>query len=212
MLYVYTSFLLLILHLEFCTLNIYFETISKSTKALIRSEPLDFVFLGAVHTKIDLRSIWDRSQFALRKCSHSFRSTLDRSQFAFERSHSDRFGLRSSSDRSNSLVWMAPYIGSKCTIFDISTWNRGWIWKITICITISLPASIWSHCFVDIEANSEANSESVYWKLKWTTEDARFEAEERVLKFLTLSLFAMATQCVQTILRQQRLIQFIKPT
>ena len=48
-------------------------------------------------------SIWDRSQFALRKCSHSFRWILDRSQFAFERSHSDRFGLRSISDRSNSL-------------------------------------------------------------------------------------------------------------
>ena len=57
-----------------------------------------------------LRSIWDRSQFALRKCSHSFKSILDRSQFAFERSHSDRFGLRSISDRSNSLVWMAPWI------------------------------------------------------------------------------------------------------
>ena len=54
------------------------------------------------------RSIWDRPQFALRKCSHSFRSILDRTQFAFERSHSDRFGLRSISDRSNSLVWMAP--------------------------------------------------------------------------------------------------------
>ena len=57
---------------------------------------------------IEVGSIWDRSQFALRKCSHSIRSILDRSQFAFERSHSDRFGLRSISDRSNSLVWMAP--------------------------------------------------------------------------------------------------------
>ena len=66
---------------------------------------------GAVHTKIDLSwSIWDRSQFALRKCSHSFRSILGRSQFAFDRSHSDNFGLRSISDRSNSLVWMAPEI------------------------------------------------------------------------------------------------------
>ena len=33
---------------------------------------------------IQVGSIWDRSQFALRKCSHSFRSILDRSQFAFE--------------------------------------------------------------------------------------------------------------------------------
>ena len=60
---------------------------------------------GDVHTKIDpswidLRSISVRFE----KCSHSFRSILDRSQFAFERSHSDRFGLRSISDRSNSLV------------------------------------------------------------------------------------------------------------
>ena len=39
----------------------------------------------------------DRSQFALRKCSRSFRSISDWSQFAFERSHSDsdRFWLRS---------------------------------------------------------------------------------------------------------------------
>ena len=41
-------------------------------------------YQGAVHTKIDLK--------------------LDRSKVAFERSHSDRFGLRSISDRSNSLV------------------------------------------------------------------------------------------------------------
>ena len=59
-----------------------------------------YTFVGeprSVHTKIDLSSLWE-----------SVHTHLDRSQFAFERSHSDRFGLRWISDRSNSLVWMAP--------------------------------------------------------------------------------------------------------
>ena len=50
---------------------------------------------------VQLASISDRSQFALRNCSRSFRSISDWSQFVLERSHSDRFWLRSISDRSN---------------------------------------------------------------------------------------------------------------
>ena len=45
---------------------------------------------------------------------------MDRSQFEFERSHSDRFGLRSISDRSNSLVWMAPLITSSPCVEPIT--------------------------------------------------------------------------------------------
>ena len=61
-----------------------------------------------VRTKIDLSWIDLRSiSVRFEKVFTFFRSILDRSQFAFERSHSDRFGLRSISDQSNSLVWMA---------------------------------------------------------------------------------------------------------
>ena len=57
----------------------------------------------------------DRSKIDLNECENFLEANWDRSQFAFERSHShsDRFELRSISDRSNSLVWtygawMAP--------------------------------------------------------------------------------------------------------
>ena len=70
-------------------------------KCITGKQPLD---LGAVHTKIDLSWIDLRSILVRFEKVFIFRSILDLSQFAFERSHSDRFGLRSISDRSNSLV------------------------------------------------------------------------------------------------------------
>ena len=84
------------------------------------------------------RSIWDRPQFALRKCSHSFRSILDRTQFAFERSHSDRFGLRSISDRSNSLVWTAP---KEPTRIDLRGCLHGHGWKLSLVEGLPYPGS-----------------------------------------------------------------------
>ena len=56
------------------------------------------------------RSKLDRSEIDLTSHWESVHTHLDRSQFAFERSHSDRLGLRSIWDRSNSLVWMTPYL------------------------------------------------------------------------------------------------------
>ena len=55
---------------------------------------------------IDLCLLWESVHTYLDRAQ----TRLDRSQFAFERSHSDRFWVRSISDRSNSLVWMLPYI------------------------------------------------------------------------------------------------------
>ena len=66
---------------------------------------------GLDRSWIDLSSLWESVHTRL------IRSILDRShsQFAFERSHShsDPFGLRSISDRSNSLVWRFQWVYSR---------------------------------------------------------------------------------------------------
>ena len=86
------------------------NTFSKRTEADLRSIQLRSILVWTapkidlswidLRFEIDLRSLWESVHARLDR-------SLDQSQFAFERSHSDRFGLRSISDRSNSLVWMA---------------------------------------------------------------------------------------------------------
>ena len=122
--------------------------------------------IGTVHTKIYLswiylRSIscsssWesvhthlDRSWIDLSSLWESVHTHLDRSQFAFERSHSGRFGLRSIWDRSNSLVWMAPYSIGTWTSWSLgkleNSFQETLVLRALVNPKLALVVSLWKH-------------------------------------------------------------------